>query len=462
MPGGNHPTVSMAAPSWETRRPSLPIPDRRSTGTFSISTWVKSGTTTIHTLSAGPSPTTPSMCVVSAPQNRLSWRPSLLRYCCFRLKSKRPRNQIAGPKMRSLTRFVGISSSTATSRCTWHRAWLALCGRNRHSGLGLRRLSRSPRKLACRWIRGQTPCSPIDLDRCTLLGCGKWEEVPSDPQVPLVTFMHSALLPKTNKVLFWGYVRTDQSRLWDYTTPAGKYDFPQNQPGDVAPAPPNPPYCNLHSAGHAYLDNDEGTLLAHGGESQDEKQTLLFHPATLQWERKSPTDHGRFYATTHTLPDGKLLTLFGSLGPDSIEVYDPGTGTWSAPKALPASFDYRYYPWTYLLPGGELFIAGHQKTTRRFDWTANPIIDDPAKRWDTNAGDRSPGGSERGTSVLLPLRPPNYEPRILIAAGNSPAAQQTSEMIDLSEPMPSWKYLQNLNVARPDQCTSVLLPDGKV
>jgi len=309
---------------------------------------------------------------------------------------------------------------------------------------------------------GTNTCPPIDLDRCTLLGCGKWEEVPSDPQVPLVTFMHSALLPKTNKVLFWGYVRTDQSRLWDYTTPAGKYDFPQNQPGDVAPAPPTPPYCNLHSAGHAYLDNDEGTLLAHGGESQDEKQTLLFHPPTLQWERKSPTDHGRFYATTLTLPDGKLLTLFGSLGPDSIEVYDPGTGTWSAPKALPASFDYRYYPWTYLLPGGELFIAGHQKTTRRFDWTANPIIDDPAKRWDTNAGDRSPGGSERGTSVLLPLRPPNYEPRILIAAGNSPAAQQTSEMIDLSEPMPSWKYLQNLNVARPDQCTSVLLPDGKV
>ncbi len=32
----------------------------------------------------------------------------------------------------------------------------------------------------------------------------------------------------------------------------------------------------------------------------------------------------------------------------------------------------------------------------------------------TNAGNRSSGG-EKGTSVLLPLRPPNYEARVLIA-----------------------------------------------
>jgi len=312
---------------------------------------------------------------------------------------------------------------------------------------------------------GKNDCPTIDLDRCATLGCGKWEEVPGDPQV---TMMHSALLPKTTKVLFWGYGRADQSRLWDYGAAPG-YSAPANQPGDVAPTPGDFNFTNLHSAAHAFLDNDEGTLVAHGGESSGDQQTLLFHPAggnpvAMLWERKSPTTQGRFYASTLTLADGKLLTLFGSGGPYSvsIEVYDPGAGTWSAPKPLPASFDYAFYPWTYLLPGGELFIAGHQQTTRRFDWTATPIIDDPAKKWDTNAGDRSPGGAEKGTSVLLPLRPPNYEPRVLIAAGSTAAAQQTAEMIDLSVATPSWTNLKNLNVPRLEQCTSVLLPDGKV
>jgi len=311
---------------------------------------------------------------------------------------------------------------------------------------------------------GDNNCPPVDLDRCQSLGCGKWEEVTGAPEV---TMMHSALLPDTNKVLYWGYHRMDQSRLWDYTTAAGVYSTPGNQPSNVTPAPPDEFFCNLHSAGHAYFDNAEGTLLAHGGESNGEQQTLLFHPATLLWERKSPTAAGRFYATTLTLPDGKILTLFGSHLPGapekSIEVYNPaGAGSWSAPKPLPATFDYVFYPWTYLLPGGELFIAGHQQTTRRFDWTATPIVDDPTKQWNTNFGDRSPGGAEKGTSVLLPLRPPGYEPRVLIAAGSTPGTQQTSESSDLSVPMPAWTPLPILNVPRPDQCTAVLLPDGKV
>jgi len=132
----------------------------------------------------------------------------------------------------------------------------------------------------------------------------------------------------------------------------------------VAPNPPDELFNNLHSAGHAFIDSAEGTLLAHGGESQGQQQSLLFHPATLRWEQTAPTARGRFYPSTLTLPDGKLLTLFGSplpgLPEKSIEVYDPQTGTWSAPKPLPATFDFVYYPWTYLLPGGDLFIAGHQ------------------------------------------------------------------------------------------------------
>jgi len=320
---------------------------------------------------------------------------------------------------------------------------------------------------------GGNACPPVDYDRCQALDCGKWEQVSGLPQV---TMMHAALLPKTQSVLYWGHGDLggpvpNQSRIWDYSTPPGVYSLPPNQPHDVSVNPADRFTWDLWSAEHTFLDTDEGTLLVNGGFAY--KHAFLFHPAVLQWSRIVSMTEERFYGTTLTLADGKALTFFGN-GPAttvarSIEVYDPVNDTWSAPKALPTgppnappnSFNYLFYPWTYLLPDGDLFIAGHQGTTVRFDWTATPIVIDAAKTWQTIAGDRSSGG-EKGTSVLLPLRPPNYEPRVLIAGGDFPAAQQTAEMIDLSVVSPAWTPLPPLNQARNNQVNSVLLPDGRV
>lgn len=66
-----------------------------------------------------------------------------------------------------------------------------------------------------------------------------------------------------------------------------------------------------------------------------------------------------------------------------------------------------------------------------------------------------------GAAVLLPLRPPHYEPRVMILGGSAPDAQQTPEWIDLSLATPGWQALPNLNVTR-DKVNSVLLPDGRV
>src|SRR5262249_8984672 len=75
-----------------------------------------------------------------------------------------------------------------------------------------------------------------------------------------------------------------------------------------------------------------------------------------------------------------------------------------------------------------------------------------------------------GTAVLLPLRPPDYRARILVAGGTSNGANwspgeegalQTAEWIDLSDPTPVWQALPNMNVARA-KGNSVLLPDGRV
>lgn len=300
---------------------------------------------------------------------------------------------------------------------------------------------------------GDNDCAPVKLDRCASITGGKWEEVPGRPGV---TMMHSALLAQTDKVLFWGYgdpgFLPNTTRLWD---PVGGYTLPSNQPVAFAPAG-NPNFSNLHSAGHAYLDDGQSTLLAHGGETQGGQQSFLFHPTGTQWAIIAATVDNRFYATTLTLADGRLLTMFG-FG-NSIEVYDPASNTWSngiggpagsvlplpSPPAVP-NLDYRFYPWAYLMPGGDIFVAGHQSVSSRFSWTPAVVI---RGQWPTINGDRAPFGGELGTSVLLPLRPPGYAVRVLIAAGATPLTQQSAEMIDLSATTPMWMALPNLKNAR--------------
>jgi FtsP/CotA-like multicopper oxidase with cupredoxin domain len=296
-------------------------------------------------------------------------------------------------------------------------------------------------------------CPSIDPDRCMAHGVGTVEEIPGPPEVFL---MHSCLLPQTGTVLYWGYTRTDQARLLDLGPPAA-ISSPANQPADVSPNAADPSTWDIWSAEHAFLDDANGTLLVHGGFAYDE--AFLFDPATSTWSLTGSTANDRFYATTFTLADGKALTLFGNAA--TIEVYDPGTGTWSAPKPLPATFNYLFYPWAYLLPGGELFIAGPQQVTRRFDWTATPIVDDPAETWNAASDRGYIGGSQQGTSVLLPLRPPQHEARVLNAGGAVPGTEDTAEMIDLSSPTPSWQPVPNMKRRR-NELTSVLLPDGRV
>ena len=65
-------------------------------------------------------------------------------------------------------------------------------------------------------------------------------------------------------------------------------------------------------------------------------------------------------------------------------------------RVVPAAmFHHEFYPWTYLLPDGRLFIAGPHVPTQRFDWTA------PAgfASFAPHAGDRSSGGG-KGASVM--------------------------------------------------------------
>jgi plastocyanin len=296
---------------------------------------------------------------------------------------------------------------------------------------------------------GSNACPDVDPHPCHDHSGGRWEEIAGAPQV---AFMHSVLLPNTQRVLFWGYTRADQSRVWDYSTPGGSYLTPANQPADDPVLDENT--SDMWSAEHTILDTAAGTVLIHGGFSPN--KSFNFDPATLTWTRVADTADDRFYATTLTLGDGRAATLYGSAS-KSIEIYTHGIG-WAAPIGMPASMNHHfYYPWTYVLPDGRLFIAGPHDPTHRFDLLAPGA----AEQFATINGDRSTGG-EKGTSVLLILRPPDYKPIVYIMGGNPAPAQETAETIDLSAAAPAWSSLPDLNVARAQQFTATLLPDGRV
>jgi plastocyanin len=295
---------------------------------------------------------------------------------------------------------------------------------------------------------GGNACPDVSPHPCHAHGTGRWEEVAGPPEV---AFMHSVLLPNTQRVLYWGYTRADQSRVWDYSTPAGAYMLPANQPVDSPGLNVNT--SDMWSAEHTVLDTPQGTVLIHGGFSPD--KAFAFDPATLTWTRVGDTAHNRFYATTLTLANGTAVTLYGNHR--SFEVYTHGVG-WAAPVAFPPSMNHhQFYPWTYLQPDGRLFIAGPHTPANRFDLAAPGA----PEAFPTINGDRSTGG-EKGSSVMLILRPPDYKPIAYAMGGNLPAAQQTAEMIDLSAASPAWAALPNLGFARPEQFTATLLPDGRV
>jgi hypothetical protein len=96
---------------------------------------------------------------------------------------------------------------------------------------------------------GSNACPNVDPHPCHGHGTGRWEEVPGAPEV---AFMHSVLLPNTQRVLYWGYTRADQSRVWDYSTPAGSYLLPANQPSDSPGLDPST--SDMWSAEHTVLD----------------------------------------------------------------------------------------------------------------------------------------------------------------------------------------------------------------
>src|SRR5678816_4277849 len=207
----------------------------------------------------------------------------------------------------------------------------------------------------------------------------------------------------------------------------------------------------------------DGRSLIVGGTSDysfaGENRASIFNPATSQYVQSQNMVDGRWYATATTLADGRIMAMSGltQTGGTSrtIEIYDlqrAGAG-WNSPTSVP--FTPPLYPRLELLPGGRVFYTGHGSGTSN----ANAWMFDPATGGWTQSATTNRNRSY-GSSVLLPLVPPSYVPRVMNFGGGSPATSST-DIIDLSATTPSYTAGPNMSTGR-IQMNAVILPNGKV
>lgn len=205
-----------------------------------------------------------------------------------------------------------------------------------------------------------------------------------------------------------------------------------------------------------------GKVLVVGGYNRNGSYTVstaeLYDPASGTWKAAGSLATARNSHTATLLPDGKVLVAGGA--PDaagysslsSAELYDPGSGIWTATGPM---FFARQYHTATLLPDGRVLVAGGGSDG--YFLASAEIYDPVAGTW----SETGPMGTARGihTATLLPGG------KVLVAGGNHNSffdPLTTLSSTELYDPASgAWSPAGTLNAARTTH-TAILLPNGKV
>src|ERR1700688_3192821 len=187
-------------------------------------------------------------------------------------------------------------------------------------------------------------------------------------------------------------------------------------------------------------------------------RTSIYNPAAVSpkpnYVDMEDMAHGRWYPTSTVLGDGRVLIFSGldehGATNSQTEIYTVGAG-WAPPVMAP--WTPPLYPRMHVLPNGKVFYSGSTTQSRIFDPLANT--------WAGVIATTIYGGTRTyGSSVLLPLTPPNYAPKVMIFGGGNPATA-TTEIIDLSVPTPAWTKGPAMSKPRIEM-NATILPNGQV
>ncbi len=184
-------------------------------------------------------------------------------------------------------------------------------------------------------------------------------------------------------------------------------------------------------------------------------KNAAFDPATGVFTDLQNMAHGRWYPTTTTLGDGRVMTFSGlneTGGTNTaVEIYTVGSG-WS--PEYPAGWTPPLYPRMHLVPDGRVLYSGSGTGSRFFDPATNSWS--PVVATTNFAGTRT-----YGTSVLLPLKASDgFKGKVMIFGGGNPATN-TTETLDLSMSPLQWKAGPPMSQPRIEM-NATILPNGKV
>jgi hypothetical protein len=188
----------------------------------------------------------------------------------------------------------------------------------------------------------------------------------------------------------------------------------------------------------------------------------LYDPVAGMWSPTGSLTNARADSTATLLQNGKVLvagglirtfTAPGGTGPtDSVELYDPATGTWSSTGNLAAA---RAYHTATLLPNGMVLVAGGSGATP-LPLASAELYDPVAGTWSSTGNLSSPRYAP--TATLLP------NGKVLVAGGVvvfGPPEESTASA-ELYDPVAgTWSSTGNLATARSGH-TATLLPNGMV
>jgi len=271
---------------------------------------------------------------------------------------------------------------------------------------------------------------------------GQWSAVASWP----IVAVHAMLLP-TGNVLAWT----------DYTDNAGAQLWRPSTNTFVAKTFS---LVSLFCSAHTFLS--DGRVLIAGGivGLQDDlgpHETTIFDPATETWSQAGLMSAGRYYPTTTTLGDGRIMVQGGtttctSCVADTPEIYDPVTNTWT-PMAASANKSFQYYPHIYQLPDGRILAAAQDDRA-----IATQVLDLPTQTWSTVDSRLIDGHS---SAMYLPGK--------IIKAGTATAdnpghpSAATTYVLDMTQasPPPTWQATAPMAFHR-SFLNLTVLPDGQV
>ncbi|HWX46206.1 MAG TPA: fibronectin type III domain-containing protein [Solirubrobacteraceae bacterium] len=270
---------------------------------------------------------------------------------------------------------------------------------------------------------------------------GEWAPLMNWPFVAI----HLFLLSTGHVLAFDGWQQPEPTYEWNPTTQAL-----------TSATAPDSIFCS----GMAQLPNGEVmTVGGYGGLTTGKLgivDTAIFNPATGTWTRAADMHDPRWYPDLTELANGDYVAISGNSAnattwADTPEVYDPAANTWTLlSKVSTPQVHEEEYPFSYLIPNGNVFTIGPSEDVSYELNVAN-------ETWTSTGGS---SGITNGSSVM-------YRPGKILYSGGAPSVTSTTNatantsVIDLTAATPQWRQIAPMHNARIYH-TLTMLANGEV